>query len=101
MRPRLRQLDLPAPRTWGGTRKGAGRKPKGDRAGVPHDRRPALSHRHPAHVTLRVLPHVWNLRSRRAFRAIGRADMIDDPRFRTNADRVRNADDCEAPIAAI
>ncbi|HEX7970371.1 MAG TPA: CoA transferase, partial [Stellaceae bacterium] len=36
----------------------------------------------------------------RLFRAIGRADMIDDPRFRTNADRVRNADECEAPIAA-
>ena len=36
----------------------------------------------------------------RLFRAIGRADMIEDPRFRTNADRVRHADDCEAPIAA-
>jgi crotonobetainyl-CoA:carnitine CoA-transferase CaiB-like acyl-CoA transferase len=34
----------------------------------------------------------------RVFRAIGRADMIDDPRFRTNADRVRNADACEAPL---
>ncbi len=36
----------------------------------------------------------------RLFRAIGRPDMIDDPRFLTNADRVRNADACEAPIAA-
>ncbi|HEX7968071.1 MAG TPA: CoA transferase, partial [Stellaceae bacterium] len=36
----------------------------------------------------------------RLFRAIGRTDMIDDPRFRTNADRVRNAEACEAPIAA-
>ena len=36
----------------------------------------------------------------RLLRAIGRPDMIDDPRFRTNADRVRNADACEAPIAA-
>ena len=36
----------------------------------------------------------------RLFRAIGRPDMIDDPRFRTNTDRVRNADACEAPIAA-
>lgn len=36
----------------------------------------------------------------RLFRAIGRADMIDDPRFRTNTDRVRNIDACEAPIAA-
>ena len=36
----------------------------------------------------------------RLFRAIGRADMIEDPRFRTNADRVKHADECEAPIAA-
>ncbi|HJS84613.1 MAG TPA: CoA transferase [Acetobacteraceae bacterium] len=36
----------------------------------------------------------------RLFRAIGRPDMIDDPRFRTNTDRVRNAEACEAPIAA-
>jgi crotonobetainyl-CoA:carnitine CoA-transferase CaiB-like acyl-CoA transferase len=34
----------------------------------------------------------------RVFRAIGRPDMIDDPRFRTNADRVRNAEACEAPL---
>src|SRR6202011_2769242 len=63
------QLHLP---TWGGKRKGAGTKPAGARAGVPHVRRPPLSPHHPAHVTLRVLPHVWNLRSRRSFRAIGR-----------------------------
>jgi REP element-mobilizing transposase RayT len=69
---RARQLGLDL-RTWGGKRKGAGRKPAGARAGVPHQRRPALSSHHPAHVTMRVLPHVWNLRSRRAFRAIGRA----------------------------
>ncbi len=36
----------------------------------------------------------------RLFRAIGRPDMIEDPRFRTNTDRVRHADACEAPIAA-
>ncbi len=36
----------------------------------------------------------------RLFRAIGRPDMIDDPRFRTNTDRVQNIDACEAPIAA-
>jgi crotonobetainyl-CoA:carnitine CoA-transferase CaiB-like acyl-CoA transferase len=36
----------------------------------------------------------------RLFRAIGREDMIADPRFRTNSDRVRNAEACEAPIAA-
>jgi crotonobetainyl-CoA:carnitine CoA-transferase CaiB-like acyl-CoA transferase len=34
----------------------------------------------------------------RLFRAVGRADMIADPRFKTNADRVRNAEECERPI---
>jgi crotonobetainyl-CoA:carnitine CoA-transferase CaiB-like acyl-CoA transferase len=36
----------------------------------------------------------------RLFRAIGRPDMIDDPRFRTNAERLRHVDECEAPIIA-
>jgi crotonobetainyl-CoA:carnitine CoA-transferase CaiB-like acyl-CoA transferase len=35
----------------------------------------------------------------RLLRAIGRADMLDDPRFRTNTERVRHAEECEAPIA--
>src|SRR5258708_16648677 len=35
----------------------------------------------------------------RLLRAIGREDMISDPRFRTNTDRVRHAAECEAPIA--
>jgi len=35
----------------------------------------------------------------RLFRAVGRAEMIDDPRFATNAARVRNAEECERPIA--
>ena len=37
--------------------------------------------------------------SERLMRAIGRADMIDDPRFRTNTDRLLHVDECEAPIA--
>jgi crotonobetainyl-CoA:carnitine CoA-transferase CaiB-like acyl-CoA transferase len=36
----------------------------------------------------------------RLFRAISRADMIDDPRFRTNTDRVRNIDACDGIVAA-
>ncbi len=35
----------------------------------------------------------------RLFRAIGRADMIDDPRFRTNTDRVRNIEECDGAVA--
>jgi crotonobetainyl-CoA:carnitine CoA-transferase CaiB-like acyl-CoA transferase len=36
----------------------------------------------------------------RLFRAIGRPDMIDDPRFRTNTDRVRHIEECDGAVAA-
>jgi formyl-CoA transferase len=36
----------------------------------------------------------------RTMRAVGRADLIDDPKFRTNADRVRNAAELDAIIGA-
>jgi REP element-mobilizing transposase RayT len=72
-RPAARQTFLRFPNGWGGRRRGAGRKPKGERAGVSHDRRPELGGRHPVHVTLRMAPPVWNLRSRRAFRVVGAA----------------------------
>ncbi len=36
----------------------------------------------------------------RLLRLVGRADMLDDPRFATNTGRVANAEACEAPIAA-
>ncbi len=57
----------------GGFRRGAGRKPKGERAGMPHLKRPALAGRFPVHVTLRVQERVWNLRSRRSFRRVAAA----------------------------
>jgi hypothetical protein len=34
---------------------------------MPHDTREEFSRSQPVHVTLRVLEHVWNLRSERAF----------------------------------
>lgn len=37
----------------------------------------------------------------RLFRAIGRADLVDDPRYRTNADRVKNAESLDAIIGAL
>ncbi|MBO0712374.1 MAG: CoA transferase, partial [Acetobacteraceae bacterium] len=37
----------------------------------------------------------------RLFRAIGRADMIEDPRFRTNAERLSHIDEVEEPIMAL
>ena len=49
-------------RARGGARKGAGRRPKGNVAGVSHLRRPVLSPRHPLHVTLRVVAGLPSLR---------------------------------------
>ena len=60
-------------RTWGGKRKGAGRKPKGGVAGVEHVTRAALAARFPVHVTWRMEEGVWSLRSRRCFGALARA----------------------------
>ncbi|ABC79856.1 hypothetical protein [Anaeromyxobacter dehalogenans] len=61
---------LSPPRSHGGRRPGAGRKPSGARAGVSHHGRPSVTASSPVHVTLRVLPHVWNLRSQRALRVV-------------------------------
>src|SRR3954451_13123818 len=60
-------------RTRGGSRKGAGRKPTRERAGVMHRKRPVLKKRFPVHVTWRMKDGVWNLRSRRCFTALSRA----------------------------
>ena len=68
------QLCLPAPRTWGGRRTGAGRKPTpGRRSGVPHRRRPEHVAAHPVHVTLRAVAAVRCLRSDRLFPSVRRA----------------------------
>jgi REP element-mobilizing transposase RayT len=77
---RNRQIGF-AFRTWGGKRKGAGRKPSGERAGVAHRPRSAFTRRLPVHVTLRVAPHVYNLRSRRSFVRIERALRAGGDRF--------------------
>ena len=61
---------------WGGRREGAGR-PREDgivgRPGVPHVTRPALKARFPVHVTWRMEPGVWNLRTNRCFGVMKRA----------------------------
>jgi REP element-mobilizing transposase RayT len=54
--------------TWGGKRRGAGRKPVGARAGVPHRARPDHRSRHPVHVTLRA--GISSLRRQSVFLAI-------------------------------
>jgi len=53
------------PNGHGGRRAGAGRKPKGARAGVPHRTRVALKERHPLHVTLRLRDGLPSLRKER------------------------------------
>lgn len=77
---RPRQLGLEF-RTWGGKRAGAGRKPRGAKAGVTHRPRPEWRQRRPLHVTLRMAPHVYNLRSRRSFRVIEAALWVGGDRF--------------------
>ena len=79
-RHRPRQLGLEF-RTWGGKRAGAGRKPRGARAGVAHRARGEWTRSMPLHVTLRMAPHVYNLRSRRSFRVIEAALRIGGDRF--------------------
>src|SRR5262245_59438547 len=58
---------------WGGKRRGAGRKPKGERAGVSHAKRPRLCARHPALVTLRLREGLPSLRYRAAHDVLVRA----------------------------
>jgi REP element-mobilizing transposase RayT len=59
-----KQLELVLP-TWGGRRPGAGRKR--NTTELEHVARAPLDHRHPVHVTLRVVRAVGNLRSKKRF----------------------------------
>ncbi len=66
-------------RTWGGRRRGAGRKRMGERARVAHRTRPVLAARFPVHVTWRM--RVSGLRTRRCFGALARAFWGGTNRF--------------------
>ena len=66
------RLPLAAARTWGGARKGAGRKPRG-RPSMPHVTRPRIDPRYPVQVTIRATPGLPSLRSPRLFGALRRA----------------------------
>ena len=68
-------------RTWGGKRKGAGRPPKGEAAGVSHLRRPVLSRHHPVHVTLRIVAGLPSLRDGRLFNKVRFALAAGRERF--------------------
>jgi len=68
-------------RPHGGKRRGAGRKPNGEKAGVSHRRRTARRARDPVLVTMKVQRSVWNLRTRRAFLRIFEALVRANDRF--------------------
>lgn len=74
------QLSLPF-RGWGGRRAGAGRKPKGARAGVSHVERPAVSRHLPLHVTLRMVRRLPSLRSEAILHEVRRALAKGKERF--------------------
>jgi REP-associated tyrosine transposase len=54
----------------GGKRRGAGRKPRGARAGERHEARPEFKSYQPLHVVMRVAPEVGSLRRRAMFKAL-------------------------------
>lgn len=66
---------------WGGARAGAGRKPKGERAGVPHRTRASLASRFPVHVTTRIGKGLPSLRRRRTRFVLERAFRRGKDRF--------------------
>jgi putative transposase len=69
---RQMRLPLAAAKTWGGARKGAGRKARG-RPSMPHVTRPKVDPRYPVQVTIRAMPGLPSLRSPRVFGALRRA----------------------------
>src|SRR5215510_322699 len=69
MRKRARQREFGFV-NWGGKRRGAGRKPKGERAGVTHAKRPRLAARFPVLVTLRMRSGLPSMRERSAHELI-------------------------------
>jgi putative transposase len=63
------RLPIAAARTWGGARKGAGRKPRG-RPSMPHVTRVKVDPRFPVQVTIRATTGLPSLRSPRVFGAL-------------------------------
>jgi len=59
----------------GGKRRGAGRKPKGARAGERHAARPAFKPCQPLHIVARVVPAVGSLRRRAMYKALRNATI--------------------------
>ena len=77
---RLRQGELGF-KSWGGPRPGAGRKSKGERAGVSHSTRAPLASRYPVHVTARLRKGLPSLRYKRPYLTLLRAFHAGSERF--------------------
>ncbi|MBC7974813.1 MAG: transposase [Myxococcales bacterium] len=60
----------------GGKRRGAGRKPKSERAGEAHAKRKDIDGRDALHVVLRVAPEVGNLRRNATYQAVRAATEV-------------------------
>lgn len=77
------QMLMQYPLGWGGKRPGAGRKPKGNKAGTPHLQRPPdkIVRRWPLHIILTVTDDLPSLRTRRCMTAIRRAFYGGKDRF--------------------
>ena len=65
----------------GGKRQGAGRKPKGAKAGVSHGARQKLSRHYPVHVTVRLGRGLPRLRNKKALRVLKNALSAGSDRF--------------------
>ena len=63
-------------RTHGGRRPGAGRPARGPRSSERHKARPFHDHRHPVHVTLRVVSDVTSLRHRDMYLQLREATIV-------------------------
>ena len=77
---------MPHLRRRGGKRRGAGRKPKGQRAGASHAARAKHDPRHPVHVTMRVVGSASGLRRKDTYLALREATIVTAKRedFRLN-----------------
>jgi hypothetical protein len=60
----------------GGKRRGAGRKPKGARAGEQHIARPEFKPYHALHVVMRIVPEVGSLRRHKMYKALRDATIL-------------------------
>jgi hypothetical protein len=60
----------------GGKRRGAGRKPKGARAGARHAARPTFKPYHALYVVMRIVPEVGSLRRRAMYKAMRAASIM-------------------------